>query len=119
MSHLDLQAKFKLTLLGVPPELLALSDMPVAEEKLNGQPKAVSYQESSVMPTYQVAIVIGLFDYDEYHTPDGKSFLNSVSGCFYLYLHFLLWLNYHQEESDSNLESCSFIYFLSSLVIIP
>lgn len=65
-----LQATFKITL-DVPSELVALSNMPVIEEKLDGPLKTVSYQESPVMSTYLVAVVIGLFDYVEDHTSDG------------------------------------------------
>ncbi|KAL4304418.1 hypothetical protein GQ457_10G001810 [Hibiscus cannabinus] len=64
------KATFKITL-DVPSELVALSNMPVIEEKVNGPLKTVSYQESPVMSTYLVAIVVGLFDYVEDHTPDG------------------------------------------------
>ncbi|OMO51182.1 Peptidase M1, alanine aminopeptidase/leukotriene A4 hydrolase [Corchorus capsularis] len=45
--------------------------MPVLEEKVNGPLKTVSYQESPIMSTYLVAIVVGLFDYVEDHTSDG------------------------------------------------
>lgn len=65
------QATFKITLLDVPTELVALSNMPVIEEKVNGQLKTVSYQESPIMSTYLVAMVVGLFDYVEDHTSDG------------------------------------------------
>ncbi|KAJ4709017.1 Aminopeptidase [Melia azedarach] len=64
------KATFKITL-DVPSELVALSNMPVIEEKLDGPLKTVSYQESPVMSTYLVAVVIGLFDYVEDHTSDG------------------------------------------------
>lgn len=72
-SHrwLFLQATFKITL-DVPLELVALSNMPIAEEKIDGNIKTVSYQESPIMSTYLVAVVVGLFDYVEDHTPDGK-----------------------------------------------
>ncbi|XVF48711.1 hypothetical protein PTKIN_Ptkin03bG0211400 [Pterospermum kingtungense] len=65
------KAKFKITLLDVPSELVALSNMPVTEEKLNGNLKTVHYQESPVMSTYLVAVVFGLFDYIEHQTTDG------------------------------------------------
>ncbi|KAK8697104.1 hypothetical protein V6N13_113262 [Hibiscus sabdariffa] len=64
------KATFKITL-DLPSELVALSNMPIIEEKVNGPLKTVSYQESPVMSTYLVAIVVGLFDYVEDHTPDG------------------------------------------------
>ncbi|XVE97719.1 hypothetical protein REPUB_Repub03eG0042900 [Reevesia pubescens] len=66
-----LKAKFKITLLDVPSELVALSNMPVIEEKLDGHLKTVYYQESPLMSTYLVAVVICLFDYIEDHTSDG------------------------------------------------
>lgn len=46
--------------------------MPVVEEKVNGNLKIVQYQESPIMSTYLVAVVVGLFDYVEDHTSDGK-----------------------------------------------
>lgn len=64
------QATFKITL-EVPSELIALSNMPVVEEKVNGNLKTVYYQESPIMSTYLVAVVVGLFDYVEDHTSDG------------------------------------------------
>ncbi|GMN36050.1 hypothetical protein TIFTF001_005719 [Ficus carica] len=64
------KATFKITL-DVLSDLVALSNMPVIEEKVDGQIKTVSYQESPIMSTYLVAIVVGLFDYVEDHTPDG------------------------------------------------
>ena len=68
--RLILQATFKITL-DVPSELVALSNMPVVEEKIDGNLKTVSYQESPIMSTYLVAVVVGLFDYVEDHTSDG------------------------------------------------
>ncbi|XWS70218.1 hypothetical protein CRYUN_Cryun03dG0029700 [Craigia yunnanensis] len=65
------KAKFKITLLDVSSELVALSNMPVIEEKLNGHLKTVYYQESPFMSTYLVAVVIGLFDCIEEHTSAG------------------------------------------------
>ncbi|GJR49578.1 reverse transcriptase domain-containing protein [Tanacetum coccineum] len=64
------KAIFKITL-EVPSQLVAFSNMPVVEEKLNGNLKIVSYQESPIMSTYLVDVVVGLFDYVEDHTPDG------------------------------------------------
>ena len=51
--------------------MVALSNMPIAEEKQNGNLKTVHYQESPIMSTYLVAVVVGLFDYVEDNTPDG------------------------------------------------
>ena len=58
----------------MPAELVALSNMPIIEEKVNGDLKTVSYQETPIMSTYLVAIVVGLFDYVEDHTSDGAVF---------------------------------------------
>ncbi|XP_058222538.1 aminopeptidase M1 [Rhododendron vialii] len=64
------KATFKITL-EVPTELVALSNMPIVEEKRDGVIKTVHYEESPIMSTYLVAVVIGLFDYVEDHTSDG------------------------------------------------
>ncbi|KAM7507474.1 hypothetical protein LguiA_017927 [Lonicera macranthoides] len=64
------KATFKITL-EVPAELIALSNMPVFEEKVDGNLKTVHYLESPIMSTYLVAAVVGFFDYVEDHTPDG------------------------------------------------
>lgn len=55
----------------MPSELVALSNMPVLDEKVEGNIKIVQYQESPIMSTYLVAAVVGLFDYVEDQTPDG------------------------------------------------
>ncbi|XP_024965643.1 aminopeptidase M1 isoform X1 [Cynara cardunculus var. scolymus] len=64
------KATFKITL-EVPSDLVALSNMPVAEERVDGNIKTICYQESPIMSTYLVAAVVGFFDYVEDHTPDG------------------------------------------------
>jgi len=66
------QAKFKLTL-EVPSELVALSNMPVADQTIAGPIKTVHYEKSPLMSTYLVAIVVGLFDYIEGVTSEGIS----------------------------------------------
>lgn len=60
--------------------------MPVEEEKVTGNLKTVHYQESPIMSTYLVAIVVGLFDYVEGHTSDGtySGISQSVSDHFWL-----------------------------------
>lgn len=78
--HIVKQATFKITL-EVPTDLVALSNMPITEEKVNGNLKIVSYQESPIMSTYLVAIVVGLFDYVEDHTSDGKTILSIIISC--------------------------------------
>ena len=65
------QATFIITL-EVPAELVALSNMPVAEENVDGPVKTLIFQESPIMSTYLVAVVIGLFDYVEATAHDGK-----------------------------------------------
>ncbi|KAL0013197.1 hypothetical protein SO802_000266 [Lithocarpus litseifolius] len=64
------KAMFKITL-DVPSKLVALPNMPIIEEKVDGDLKTVSYQESPIMSTYLVAIVVGLFDYVEHLTSYG------------------------------------------------
>ncbi|XP_047051404.1 aminopeptidase M1-C-like [Lolium rigidum] len=64
------KAKFKLTL-EVPSELTALSNMPVANTTVAGPIKTIRYQESPLMSTYLVAIVVGLFEYVEGVTVKG------------------------------------------------
>ncbi|KAK1259012.1 hypothetical protein QJS04_geneDACA017960 [Acorus gramineus] len=64
------KAMFKITL-EVPTELVALSNMPVIQETVSGSLKSVSFEESPIMSTYLVAVVIGLFDYLEDFTSDG------------------------------------------------
>lgn len=64
------QASFKISL-DIPKELMALSNMPVLDEKLNGDIKTVSFEESPNMSTYLVAFVVGLLDYIEDTTAEG------------------------------------------------
>uniref|UniRef100_A0ACD5XRD6 Uncharacterized protein n=1 Tax=Avena sativa TaxID=4498 RepID=A0ACD5XRD6_AVESA len=64
------KAKFKLTL-EVPSELTAMSNMPVANTTFAGPIKILRYQESPLMSTYLVAIVVGLFEYVEGMTVKG------------------------------------------------
>ncbi|KAF8388770.1 hypothetical protein HHK36_025450 [Tetracentron sinense] len=64
------KATFKITV-DVPSELIALSNMPVIEENPHGHLKTIAFQESPLMSTYLVALVVGLFDYIEDQTSDG------------------------------------------------
>ncbi|KAK2997205.1 hypothetical protein RJ639_026490, partial [Escallonia herrerae] len=64
------KATFKITL-EVPSELVALSNMPAFDVKVDGNLKTVQYMETPIMSTYLVAVVVGLFDYVEDLTPDG------------------------------------------------
>ncbi|KAL5755640.1 hypothetical protein ACOSQ2_020386 [Xanthoceras sorbifolium] len=65
-----LKATFKITV-DAPSELVALSNMPIIDEKLNGDVKTVYFEETPVMSTYLVAVVVGLFDHIEDTTADG------------------------------------------------
>lgn len=65
-----LKATFQITL-DVPLELTALSNMPILQEKLNDDIKTVYFEESPMMSTYLVAVVVGLFDSLEETTADG------------------------------------------------
>lgn len=66
-----LKATFKVTVGDIPVELTALSNMPIYEEKINEDLKTVFFEESPLMSTYLVALVVGLFDYIEDATADG------------------------------------------------
>ena len=69
------QARFKITVGDIPLELTALSNMPVSEETIDGDFKTVSFEESPLMSTYLVAVVVGLFDFIEETTSDGNAHL--------------------------------------------
>lgn len=76
----------------VPSELLALSNMPVIDEKFQGNIKTVYFEETPVISTYLVAVVVGLFDHLEATTTDGthakkSSFL--TTNCFFHMFKFL------------------------------
>lgn len=45
--------------------------MPIIDEKYDGNVKTVYFEESPLMSTYFVAVVIGLFDHIEYKSSDG------------------------------------------------
>lgn len=64
------KATFKMTL-EVPSDHTALSNMPITKEEVNGKVKRLFYQESPIMSTYLVAVVVGLFDFIEAYTTDG------------------------------------------------
>ncbi|KAL9670768.1 hypothetical protein QQ045_008326 [Rhodiola kirilowii] len=65
-----LKATFKI-ILDVQSNLTALSNMPIIKEELQDNWKTVSYEVSPVMPTYAVAVVVGMFDYIENVTSNG------------------------------------------------
>ena len=56
----------------MPAELTALSNMPITDERPNGNIKTVYFEESPIMSTYLVAFVVGVFDHIEETTVDGK-----------------------------------------------
>lgn len=62
----------------MPAELTALSNMPISDEKLNGNIKTVYFEESIIMSTYLVAVVVGVFDHIEETTADGRSVRQSL-----------------------------------------
>ncbi|KAJ3683358.1 hypothetical protein LUZ60_013585 [Juncus effusus] len=65
------KAKFKISM-EVPCDLVALSNMPVSEEKVNNEGlKTLRFEESPLMSTYLVAIVVGHLDYIESQTQEG------------------------------------------------
>ncbi|KAK4479549.1 hypothetical protein RD792_015066 [Penstemon davidsonii] len=61
----------KITLENIPSELTALSNMPISKEIIHESHKTVHFEDSIVMSTYLVAIVVGLYDYIEDATDDG------------------------------------------------
>ncbi|GMY34642.1 aminopeptidase M1-like isoform X1, partial [Fagus crenata] len=65
-----LKATFKIRI-DVPSELTALSNMPITDEKFNENIKTVYFEESPIMSTYLVAVVVGVFDHIEETTADG------------------------------------------------
>ncbi|XP_049874380.1 puromycin-sensitive aminopeptidase [Pectinophora gossypiella] len=65
-----IKATFDITL-EVPANRVALSNMPVKEEKTNGDKKIVKFDTTPVMSTYLVAVVVGEYDYVEKKSRDG------------------------------------------------
>lgn len=66
------QATFKLTV-EAPLDMIALSNMPALDERIDGPTKIVCFEETPIMSTYLVAIVVGVFEYIEDITSDGKT----------------------------------------------
>lgn len=85
---LSLQATFKIRI-DVPSELTALSNMPIADVKLNENIKTVYFEESPVMSTYLVGVVVGVFDHIEETTADGNAYMAEAHS-FTLFL-LLFW----------------------------
>ena len=63
----------------MPSELTALSNMPITDKKFNENIKTVYFEESPIMSTYLVAVVVGVFDHIEETTADGMHNLLSLS----------------------------------------
>lgn len=73
----------------MPSELTALSNMPIADERLNENIKTVYFEESPVMSTYLVGVVVGVFDHIEETTADGNAYMAEAHS-FTLFL-LLFW----------------------------
>ena len=67
----------------MPSELTSLSN---TDEKFNENIKIVYFEESPIMSTYLVAIVVGVFDHFEETTADGMRIRQTL-----LYLLFFLF----------------------------
>jgi len=65
-----IKAQFKVTLV-VPKNLMALSNMPVVEEEINGAKKIVRFDQTPVMSTYLLAFIVGELEHIEATTKDG------------------------------------------------
>ncbi|CAH0398786.1 unnamed protein product [Chilo suppressalis] len=65
-----IKATFDITL-DVPADRVALSNMPVKEEKVNGDKKLIHFDTTPIMSTYLVAVVVGEYDYVEKKSRDG------------------------------------------------
>ena len=76
------QATFKLTV-NVPNDRVALSNMPVESENVEGNTKRVSFESSPKMSTYLVALVVGELEYLESETSSGMFRLYVVFFSFF------------------------------------
>jgi puromycin-sensitive aminopeptidase len=56
--------------------------MPVVKDTVHGPLKTVYYEESPLMSTYLIAIVVGLFDYIESSTLEGERSVFMTTVCF-------------------------------------
>uniref|UniRef100_S4PRY9 Aminopeptidase n=1 Tax=Pararge aegeria TaxID=116150 RepID=S4PRY9_9NEOP len=65
-----IKATFDITL-EVPADRVALSNMPVKEEKIDGDKKTLQFDTTPIMSTYLVAVVVGEYDYVEKTSRDG------------------------------------------------
>jgi aminopeptidase N len=74
--------------------------MPIANQTLTGPIKTISYEESPLMSTYLVAIVVGLLEYIEGVTQEGidstflgllwQLLLSAGTICLFPFFHFLI-----------------------------
>lgn len=62
--------------------------MPITNEKFDGDVKTVYFEESPIMSTYLVAVVVGLFDYIEDTTSDGMHL--AMENLFNCLIHFFI-----------------------------
>ncbi|KAL4707753.1 hypothetical protein ACJJTC_014934 [Scirpophaga incertulas] len=65
-----IKATFNITL-DVPADRVALSNMPVIKEIVNGHKKLIHFDTTPIMSTYLVAVVVGEYDYVEKKSHDG------------------------------------------------
>ncbi|XP_041987811.1 puromycin-sensitive aminopeptidase [Aricia agestis] len=65
-----IKATFDITL-EVPADRVALSNMPLKEEKIDGDKKVMHFDTTPIMSTYLVAVVVGEYDYVEKTSKDG------------------------------------------------
>ncbi|XP_047517240.1 puromycin-sensitive aminopeptidase [Pieris napi] len=65
-----IKATFDITL-EVPTDRVALSNMPVKEQKITGDKKIMQFDRTPIMSTYLVAVVVGEYDYVEKTSNDG------------------------------------------------
>ncbi|XP_046484591.1 puromycin-sensitive aminopeptidase isoform X1 [Neodiprion pinetum] len=65
-----LKATFNITL-AVPQDRVALSNMPVKSESVEGEFKVLKFDRTPIMSTYLVAVVVGEYDYVEGKSSDG------------------------------------------------
>ena len=59
--------------------------MPITDEKLNENIKTVYFEESPIMSTYLVAVVVGVFDHIEETTADGMHIRPMLPFFFFLF----------------------------------
>ncbi|CAG4947451.1 unnamed protein product [Parnassius apollo] len=65
-----IKATFDISL-EVPADRVALSNMPMKEEKAIGEKKLIHFDTTPIMSTYLVAVVVGEYDYVEKKSQDG------------------------------------------------